>query len=87
MIALVFSAQVAELGFWRLSGGDPPGEEAMLSDPSLLAADAYEGLLRLIASFDDPTMPYRARPRPEFGPRYSDYGHLARVREWGSEGE
>ena len=41
-----------------------------------------EGLADYIAAFDDPSMPYRSRPRPAFGPRFSDYDHLARVREW-----
>jgi ATP-dependent helicase/nuclease subunit B len=40
------------------------------------------GLVRLIAAFDDPSMPYRSRPRPDHQPRFSDYDHLARVKEW-----
>ncbi|HWK45516.1 MAG TPA: double-strand break repair protein AddB [Stellaceae bacterium] len=77
---------IAELAFWRLSGGDPAGEEkpikmdaAGLAD---LARQAMEGLQALAARFDDPATPYRARPRPGWEPRYSDYGHLARVAEW-----
>ena len=43
--------------------------------------------MRLIARFDDPRTPYRAVPRPERAPRYSDYVHLARVKEWSVTGE
>ncbi|MCH7592755.1 MAG: hypothetical protein IH989_08260 [Planctomycetes bacterium] len=33
-------------------------------------------------TYDDPATPYRARPRPAAAPRFSDYEHLARVKEW-----
>ena len=42
---------------------------------------AVAGLEALIARFDDPATPYRARPRPDKAPRYSDYEHLARVKQ------
>ena len=47
-----------------------------------LADNARQGLEKLIAAFDDPKTPYRAWPRPDKRPRYSDYTHLARVLEW-----
>ena len=37
------------------------------------------------AAFDDPATPYLSCPRPEAAPRFSDYGHLARVKEWASQ--
>ena len=74
---------VAELSYWRLSGGDPPGAEATLrDDPVEIAASALAGLERLIAAFDDASTPYLAHPRPAKAPRFDDYGHLARVKEW-----
>ncbi|ALG70395.1 helicase I [Azospirillum thiophilum] len=85
------AAPVAELTFWRLSGGDPAGEEKPVKgDPAALAEEAKAGLEALIARFDDPDTPYRSRPRPAMAPRYTDYAHLARVQEWsagGGEGE
>ncbi|WP_207477773.1 double-strand break repair protein AddB [Arenibaculum pallidiluteum] len=80
--------QVSSLAFWRLSGGDPPGEEKALPPDALprLVAEARAGLLALIHAFDDPRTPYRALPRPERAPRYSDYAHLARVQEWSTAG-
>jgi ATP-dependent helicase/nuclease subunit B len=75
---------VAELAYWKLSGGPTPGEERALTktDPATLAADALDGLAKLVAHFDDPATPYRAYPDPARAPRYDDYAHLARVAEW-----
>jgi len=77
---------VARLEYWRLSGGDPPGEIKPLGNGDLrtLIDEAQAGLRRLIEKFADPSTPYRSRPDPLFGPRYSDYDHLARVKEWSS---
>jgi ATP-dependent helicase/nuclease subunit B len=77
---------VAALVHWRLTGRNPPGEERRdaenPAEAATLAEAACSGLERLIAAFDDPATPYRAWPRPDRGPRYSDYAHLARVAEW-----
>ena len=80
------AGDVAEIAFWRLSGGRPVAEIKAYDAPQF-AADAYEGLLRLIAAFDDPATPYLARPRAEHAPRFSDYEHLARVKEWSAAGD
>jgi len=80
------AAAVAALVYWKLSGGDPPGEEKFAAHDAVgvadLAARARRGLENLVARFDDPKTPYRSLPQPEQAPRYSDYGHLARVKEW-----
>lgn len=84
------AADVGQLLYWRLSGSPPGGEERSAGDgASSLAEQALAGLAELIARFDDPTTPYAARPHPEMAPKYSDYLHLARVKEWSSaeEGE
>ncbi len=76
-------APVARLEYWRLTGAEPPGMiRSLAGDPSARAAEALEGLGQLITKFDDPATPYLARPRPKWAGRYSDYGHLARVKEW-----
>ncbi len=55
---------VTALEFWKLSGGDPPGEVRALarSDAELrkLIDEALPGLRRLIASYDDPQTSYAA---------------------------
>ena len=77
---------VAELEFWRLTGGDPPGEVKPLAKDSAklreLIDGALPGLKRLIAAFDRVETPYEAVPRSEYAPRYNDYEHLARIKEW-----
>ena len=83
---------VSGLLYWRLKGGEQGGEERSAgADAERLAEQALEGLAGLIAAFDDPETPYEARPHPEMAPKYSDYLHLARVKEWasaaGEEGE
>lgn len=72
------------LEYWRLSGGDPPGEIKALKkvDPSVTAEEAVAGVIRLANAFADPATPYLAMPRPSFALRFNDYAHLARVAEW-----
>ena len=73
----------AALAYWRLSGGDPAGEVRRIAeDPDALAGAAEAGLARLVAAFDRPETPYLAIPDPAAAPRYDDYAHLARVKEW-----
>ena len=73
------------LEHWRLSGGVPPGEIfPVKDDPAELAATALEGLRSLIAAFDDAQTPYHAVPNSRHEPKFNDYAHLARIREWAS---
>ena len=79
----VEAASVSELAYWRLSGGSPPGEIVPVrEDVAELTERARGGLRRLVDVFDDPAIPYRARPRPRHAIRYGNYDHLARVAEW-----
>jgi ATP-dependent helicase/nuclease subunit B len=75
--------EAAQLIYLRLTGGRIAGQCLMLDDGiAELATNAREGLLRLIAAFDDPETPYLSRPRPMFAREFGDYDHLARVKEW-----
>ena len=77
------AARVGALAYWRLSGGDPAGEIRPLRDDVETAiADADRGIRALIDRFDDPSTAYPSMPRPDKAPKYSDYAHLARVKEW-----
>jgi ATP-dependent helicase/nuclease subunit B len=77
---------VAELAYWRLTGGDPVGEEKLFPiDATEAAEDALHGLTKLIALFDDRDWPYRPRPVAGREPRFDDYAHLARVQEWSTQ--
>ena len=74
---------VGELAYWRLSGGDPPGEIKPLRESIETAiAEAGAGVRGLIDRFDDPATAYPSMPRPDKAPKFSDYAHLARVKEW-----
>ncbi len=74
---------VTALDFWRLKGGTPAGEIISAgNDIADLARQAKAGLTALIRAFDRKDTPYEARPRPDQAPKYSDYEHLARVKEW-----
>ncbi len=81
-------APVGGLEYWRLSGGRVVGAVSPVGgdDPGELAQQAQAGLARLIETFDDPATPYESRPRANWAPRYSDYEHLARVKEWSAPG-
>lgn len=82
---------VTRLDYWRLRGGEVAGEiktaVAKDKDAAALAEEALAGVLRLVAIFDLPDTCYQARPHPERAPRFSDYLHLARVKEWAALGE
>ena len=83
----IAAAEVKELEFWRLSGGDPPGETMAAGDDiAALAEQARDGLARLVAEFDKAETPYLSHPDPRRPPRFPEYDHLARVQEWSVPG-
>ena len=83
--AEVPASPVAALEYWRLSGLAVPGELRCIAEgvkARALIAAALAGLQELVSRFDDPETPYRAVPVARNAPRYSDYEHLERVKEW-----
>ncbi len=76
------AGEVAELAYWHLSSGGDGGAVTAFDDATALAEAAAAGLADLIARFDDPATPYAAIPDPEAAPRFNDYDHLERVKEW-----
>ena len=88
----VSAGDVTELAFWHLMGRAEPGvikPVGAKEGPGLLIKEALAGLEALIAEYDDPETPYTPQPRASAGPRYNDFAHLERLREWssGEEGE
>ena len=86
------AGDTAELVYWKVSGsGQKPVEQVTISGKDFSVADmtaaAEDGLLTLVEKFDDPATPYLSQPRAEAKPKFSDYNHLARVREWGLSGD
>ena len=88
VFAEIPSGTVSALSFWHLHGRKSGGAECPIkANLAELAAQAANGLAQLIATFDNPATPYEARPNPDIAPVYSDYLHLARVKEWSAGDE
>uniref|UniRef100_UPI001F3C3CBF PD-(D/E)XK nuclease family protein n=1 Tax=Falsiroseomonas oryziterrae TaxID=2911368 RepID=UPI001F3C3CBF len=79
-------APVRALTYWKLTGGQEPGEvKPMLTeaeDIEALAASSLENLGRLVDRFLLGDAPFQARPHPLRAPRGNDYDHLSRIAEW-----
>ena len=71
-------------------GGPEGGEERDASGAKTVVAelaDKHFGELKaLLEAFREPDTPYLSRPFPKFASRFSDYDHLARVKEWSMTG-
>jgi ATP-dependent helicase/nuclease subunit B len=81
----VRAAPVTALEYWRLSGLALAGEIKCIAEGAearAMISAALDGLRDLVERFDDPATPYRAVPVARNAPRYSDYEHLERVKEW-----
>lgn len=88
----IAAGKVSDLVYWRVTGsGQKPVERKSVlgKDMSMetLVAEAETGLRALIERFDDPATPYLSQPRAETKSRFSDYEHLARVKEWSIAGD
>lgn len=79
---------VNRVAYVELTGEELGGKVHEVAEglPDLLDR-TEDGLLRLLARFDDEATPYLSRPRPIFGPYATPYDHLARFGEWGASPE
>ena len=59
------------------------GKDANISD---LSEKHFAELKTLLDQFACEATPYLSRPMPKFASRFSDYDHLARVKEWSATG-
>lgn len=87
--AQVGAREVRDAVHVKVGADAPIRPESVAKDRPLVdvANEAYDGLLELLNQFRDENTPYLARPYPQFASRYSDYDHLARVKEWSAGGE
>ena len=74
----IAAAAVADLIYWQLGKKMTDVNKNM----EKILADNEENLQRLVAVFDFESTPYICHPNPKRIPEYSDYEHLARVKEW-----
>lgn len=84
----VGTGDVSVMEYWYLSGGNDKKvrDAVQAKDVSAQIDEALEGVKGLVAVFDNPDTPYLSRPDPDKASRYSDYDHLARVKEWAISG-
>jgi ATP-dependent helicase/nuclease subunit B len=79
-------APPGELGYVRVTGRKPPGEELIRvpgSKAGAAADKALQGLMRRVAMFDDESVPYASWAAPQFLGRIGgEYDQLARLWEW-----
>ncbi|MDP1739208.1 MAG: double-strand break repair protein AddB [Caulobacter sp.] len=85
-------AYAGDLTYLRVTGRKPPGEEIIRKtageESEQAAANAYEGVIRLLRAYQDPERGYLSRTAPQFVKTYAgDYDHLARVFEWSTGGD
>jgi ATP-dependent helicase/nuclease subunit B len=86
------AGKASALVYWKVTGsGQKPVEKKSVTpkDYSVeqMVADAEAGLKALVDRFDDAATPYLSQPRADARPRFSDYEHLARTKEWGVAGD
>lgn len=74
----VEAAEVEKLIYWQLSKKDTVIEKGM----SEILQRIEQNLRELLNLFDFETTAYICHPNPKKVPEYSDYEHLARVKEW-----
>lgn len=76
---------VSNLEYWVLNGSDPAGKIVSLnkeSDIKQAIESAEIGIKSLINVFYNQQTPYYSIPNLDNAPRFNDYEHLARVKEW-----
>jgi ATP-dependent helicase/nuclease subunit B len=89
-------SSVSELGYVRLSGNNPPGEQKPLElkvrpgdtpqPPDAAADEARRKLEALIRAFEDETQAYTSLNLSMWSNRYGTYDDLARIKEWSAAG-
>lgn len=89
-------ASVSELGYVRLSGNNPPGEQKPLElkinkgdqaqPPDAAADEARNKLESLIRAFENEAQAYTSLNLSMWSNRYGSYDDLARIKEWSAAG-
>lgn len=78
----IAAGKVNKLSYWKL--GDKVTE---ITETDKVLEQTREHLQSLISAFDFESTPYLARPNPKYVPKYSDYDHLERIKEWATEND
>lgn len=80
-------AKVSLLEYWRISGKKDDGLTVILNDNAKdengrLSDRLFANLTTLINAYEDENRAYDATPDLSLKPKYTDYDHLARYKEW-----
>ncbi|MBR5129905.1 MAG: PD-(D/E)XK nuclease family protein [Alphaproteobacteria bacterium] len=82
----VGAKHISDLSYWRLSSKFENAKiTSVLNKKETdfnVVENSYLGLKKLITIFNDENVAYESCPAPEFAPRYNDYEHLSRSKEW-----
>lgn len=71
------------LGYWKISGGRKAGEVTYIDgDLSETVKIVREGLGHLVETFRKPETPFYCIPDSKNAPRFNDYEHVSRLKEW-----
>ena len=74
----VRAKEVAALMYWQLG----KKETVLDEDIDEVLNKTLTNLRELVGLFDFQDTAYISKPNPKYAPKYSDYEHLARVKEW-----
>lgn len=77
----------ASLEYWVFTGPKGGNTTKLATGVDDVVIETKAALLNLINAYDDPAMPYISLPRADKAPRFNDYEHLSRVKEWGIAGD
>lgn len=83
----IIDKNASYLGYWCMTGGTQSARIIELpnkKNPNIseIVKRTEDGLKRLIDCFADPKTSYICLPKSDQLPRFNDYEHLARVKEW-----
>lgn len=80
--------EVQRAAYWPLALKDGDFKPIELKkDMQGVLVETRRRLKELLAAYDDQATAYHCQPRPGFAPRFNDYEHLSRIREWGVAGD
>ena len=77
--------KIDEIAYWKLTGGNPAGQIIHINDKEIIQGvidEIENSLISLIQIFENEDTPYIAVPDLENAPRFNDYEHLERLKEW-----
>ncbi len=71
------------MGYWKMTGGRTPGEVVSVDgDLDETIRIVLDGLKELVRTFRDVDTPFYAVPDTGNAPRFNDYEHVSRLKEW-----